>query len=651
MIEFLRWSTSAASLLIMILLPGLALVALAERAGSKSRRWYVVWLAGLAGGTGIIYITSRLFGFSGTSALSASIVTGLFVPVLSRLRYRRIHLAPPAKTHVWATICVALVTVTIATAYVEFPMGSDFIATSVRDWNPRQAMIWSIRNLGLPLQDSLFYPGKSLPMYYSVGLYPLIAAAGQIGGATVPNAWPFTIVSAVTFLAVCLLAGDLAGRTFASRTAASWTSVFICVGGMDVLVNASLMLSGQPVSLGHVGAWAAGEQLRIDGLYVCALWAVPHLAAAAGALVILRWLPLDIRKRPMACLAAGLIIAGMFYLSPYVTVAAGAIIAANLAIQATRGRWKRWSTHALSLGCCGIIAAALVLVWVIDLQAADLSAGKSKLLLALPSASIHPVSRLVNNWVGRWLDLEVQMVLELAPVALLGLLGWVYCKPSRRWRLQGRILAVSFPVILVLALTVRSTGRINDWGVRVTHLLQMSAAILAGGLMARWKSWPAITRAVTCGFILLGASATVWQMGSANVGRFLVTTPNRRGELHEAAQYVDRSAAKDAIVMFDLGIEGGNYARRWSNRRALLSDLVHGSMSYTDQAKKDEVLSACRSVETDGLGVKQAQMLLRYGASVALVRTQLISDAPPAAVLYTNDAFAVVDLRSAAAAG
>jgi len=630
----------------MICLPGLGVVRLAERATAKRfRAWHLVWVAGAAASCPILYIAGRIFPFSGPTALAACIGAGLAMLGLSRLLTGRAQLGAGRRLHWPALLLVLAVCLTLATAYVEFDTGSDVYANAVRDWNPRQAMIWSIRHYGLPLQDSLFYPGRPLPMYYTVGSYLAVAAAADLGGPGVPDAWPYAIFTTVTFLGFCLVVGDLAGRIFASRRAASWAAVLVLAGGMDVVINAALAISGKPVSLGHAGAWANPHELRIDGLYACALWAPPHLAAIAAVPLLVRWMPFDLVRRPGGCIAAGFVLAGMFYMSPYVTVAALAVVAANLVLQVPRRRWRRWARQILSLACCGMLAAAMVATWLVDLRAADLSGGRAKLTTGLPKPSIHPISLLTGAAAGQWPDLAVQVLLELSPMIVLGLLGWRLCKVRRRWQFHANALALSIPVILVLALAVRSTGEINDWGVRVTHVLQVSLAVLAGGLMAGRKGWSLLKRIAVYAFILIGFGASAWHMGSANLGRFVVTTPPRRLPLYRAARYIDRAAAPDAVIMFDLEIKGINYARRWSNRRALLANADHGSMVYTDQAAMRQVRAACRSACEEGFSAGSIDALRRFGASVALVRVESLSPAlRNDRILYENGSFAVVDL-------
>jgi len=417
------------------------------------------------------------------------------------------------------------------------------------------------------------------------------------------------------------------------------------VGGMDVLVNAALKLMGHSVSLGQPSAWANAAQLRIDGLYVAGLWAPPHLASAGGALLLVRWLPLDLRRRPGGCVAAGLVLSGMFYLSPYVTVAAAATMGVRLVLQFSAARRRRLGRHALSLAVCGLLAAALALPYILDLRTADLSGGQPKLAIALPRPSIHPASWLLPGPAGTVLDLATQLLLELMPLLGLGLLGWRLGQAGRRWRFNESVLVVSIPVALLLVLLVRSTGRVNDWGVRVAHVLQLSSAILGGGLMARAGSWGRFKRAGAIALILVGLSASLWQMASANLGRFLVTTPQHRWDLYQAARFIDRNMPTDAVVMFDLEIDGVNYARRWCNRRALLADQIHGSLAYTDQDALRRVEAACQAVRDNGLGPEQVRMLRQFGASAALVPADLLGGAfERDRLAYSNKTFAVAGL-------
>jgi len=650
MAQVFGFAASAVCLILTILLPGFGVVCLAERVSHKRalRSLHLAWLAGCAAAAPLFYVTERLPAAGAGVAIIVAIVFGIAGIALSRKFRGRLALDQAVVPGKWALAFIAIAAVTLAAPYLEFTTGSDIYANVVRDWNPRQAMIWSIRQYGLPLQDSLFYPGKSLPMYYSLGAYPAVAAASAIGGESAPDGWPYTIFTTFTFVAFCLLVADVAGRVFASRRAATWAVILIFAGGMDVLVNAALLASGHTVSLGHVGAWANARLLRIDGLYLCALWAPPHLAAAGAGLMLTRWMPLNVIRRPGGCVGAGFLLAGMFYQSPYVTVAVGTVICASLVLQLLRRRWRRLRTHVLSLACCALLAVVLTGIYIFDLQAADLSGGRAKLALTLPAASITPLSWLVPGPVGACLDLAVQLALELSPLLVLGLLGYLRARGAGRWRYHRNLLALSIPVVLILLLFCRSTGRVNDWAVRVTHVLQISCVILGGGLMAGAARWRPVKRIAAYVFIAAGVSAAGWNMASPNIGRFVVTTPQQRLQLYQAASFIDENTPPDAIVMFDLKIDGISYARRWCNRRSLLANLMHGSFVYTDQTALKEVRSACQAVRNNKLGPAEIAALRKFGATVALVPTELLSSGEQQAgrVLYKNDAFAVVDLEA-----
>jgi len=649
MAQVFSFVASAVFLVLTILLPGFGVLCLAERISPKriAHSLHLAWLAGCVAAAPLLYIAGRLVAFGWASAIAVSAAFAVVAVALSSRIPGRLRLGTPVGMGKWALLLVAVAAVALAAPYLELSTGGDIYANVVRDWNPRQAMIWSIRNYGLPLQDSLFYPGRALPMYYSLGAYPAVAAASEVGGNTVPDAWPYTIFTALTFVAFCFLVADLAGRMFAGKRAASWAAVLIFAGGMDVLVNACLLALGKPVSLGHVGAWADAKLVRIDGLYLCAIWAPPHLSAVAAALLLVRWMPLNISARPGGCIAGAILLAGMFYHSPYVTVAAAAVICASLAVRAIRGRFRRLRTHILSVVCCALLAGVLASVYVLDLQAADLSDGRAKLAFALPQASIRPACWIVPGPVGNLLDLTIQMLLELSPLLVLGLVGCFCARSSPRWAHHRGLLALSIPLVLLMALFVRSTGRVNDWSVRVTHVLQVSCVIFGAGLMARAAAWSRVRRIAAYIFVAIGIGAAVWNMGSVNLGRFAVKTPHKRFQLHQAARFIDAKTSTDAVVMFDLEIDGINYARRWCNRRALLANLMHGSLAYTDQQSLREVKSACQAVRQNKLGPNEIGSLRQFGATVALLPIELLGEDPHAApVLYRNDAFAVVDLAA-----
>lgn len=645
MMVLFQWFISAVALLWMICLPGLGVVRLAERTTHTRRLpWHLAWIAGVAATAPLLYLAGRFLPFSGTICVLACTLAGLILLAIARGRGGRIHLPPAPGVSRCVLVVVLAISAALAASHAEILTGSDIYTTTVRDWNGRQAVIWSVRQFGLPLQDSLFYPGKSVGMYYPAGAYLAVAAASDLGGNNVPDAWPYAIFIAMTFASLCLLAADLAGRMFSSRRAANWAAAMVCMGGLDVFVNLGLKLTGKAISLGHVGAWADPTQLRIDAPLTCALWAAPHLAAAAGCFVVIRWLPLDIRRRGGGVLAAGLVLAGMFYLSAYATLASAAVIAVAMAAEGLRRRRRRWLGQMASLCLVGAIAVALATVWLFDLRAADMSGGRSKLEFHLPAASIHPVSWMIGGLGGKVGDMAIQFALELLPLVAFALAGWLSCKPAFRWSRQRTICAVSLPVIAACVLLVRSTGQINDWGVRATHILQIAAAVLAAGWLAGASAWPRAKRILVYGLVLAGFSATAWQVGSSNLGRLVVTTPAHRFELHQAARYIKNHTPADAVVMISPNIDGIDYARRWSDRRSLLANTIHGSMAYADPVAMKTISDACQEAVEEGFAPSQARTLRNLGATVSLATVEQAAAAPPEMVLYRNKTFAVVSL-------
>jgi len=262
--------------------------------------------------------------------------------------------------------------------------------------------------------------------------------------------------------------------------------------------------------------------------------------------------------------------------------------------------------------------------------------------LGLPRASIHPVSRFVAGPVGEAMDTVVQALCGLLPVAALGLAGWRLCPIPAHLRVHGRAMAAAIPTIAVLVLIFHSTGVYNDWGMRATHLLQIAAAILGGGLMAslcRRVGWATVL--VLCA-VGVGLLSTAWEMAAENAGRFLVVKPANRHELYQAADFIRRNADSQAVVMVDPGIEGMEYARRWSDRRGLMTGYL---IAYADAESFAAVRLACREVAETGLGPRQARRLAAFGAGVALVRVQKLSpDLDERRIIYRNRRFAVADL-------
>jgi hypothetical protein len=633
----------------IVLAPGLALVRLAETAPlGRARTWLAAWPVGYAVSAPILYIAGRVFGFGGITSIVAAGAAAAALAVLTRWLRGRPALSPAARLPRWAVAGIVLAAITLATSYLEFSRGSDYVTNAVSDWNERQAAVWALRHDGLPMIDPLFHPGRNVPMYYPAGPYLAVAAAVEAGGGAAPDGWPYAILMAGMFVSLSLLAAEAAARQFGSARAGVWAAVLVVTGGLHLVVVAGWLVTGRAVNFGHIGAWAPSEQLRIDGLYEGALYAVPHLAPLLAGLVLFQWLPLDVRRRPGSVVAAALVGAGLVYLSPYSAVAVAAVIGLYWLIQAMARRWRRWLWHGAGLLAAGALAAALVVPWVIDIRAADVS-GSGKLVVGLPAPSIRPISSLTGAW-AEPLDLVLQLALQLLPVIALGLAGWRLSRATHRTPLAG-LLGWTIPITLGLIAFIQSPGW-NIWGLRTAHLIQIAGAILGGG----WMAWATAARSrwryLAWAGIFVGLGATAWEIGTKDLGHFVVVRPADRGELHEAAAFIDLHTPADAVVMIDPQIDGALTARRWSNRRALLANQNHGSRLFCDPADLARVTGRVKEVSKTGLGSGAIASLQAEGATLALVRTDALRpDVPPDRLLYRTTHFAVVELRPLSRAG
>jgi hypothetical protein len=640
----LSWLVSLVGLLWIILWPGWGLLRLARVSPPGPRYWHMAWILGSAASAPLFYISGRAFGFSGAAVLITATLAGAILLVMSRRGKPRVPLDPLPRLPWGIKLALAGVALSIALPYAEWHTTRDIYANSVTDWHGRQATIWSLERYGLPAQDALFYPGKSVAMYYPSGGYLAVAAAASLGGANVPQALPFAIFAALTFLAMALLVAETATRVFGSARAGRWAAILATVGGLDALVNLSLAAGGRKISFGHVAAWASATDLRIDSLYSATLWACPHVVAVCGAFVLLRWLPLNARRRPGVFLVATILLAGMFYFSPYVTLAMGAYLAAVLLGQALRGRWRRWICNVSHLGASGILAAALALPLMLDLARADLSSGGGKLFLGVPLPTIHPIAAMAGPSVGRWGDLFLQVLLMLLPLVALGLGGWLLCRPRVRWRYFAGLMGWTIPLGVLMAVVVRSTGVCNDWGSRAPHLLQLSSMVLGGGMLAAAASWQRWKRVALYLLVAAGMSSTLWEIGTENLGRFFVQKPPQRYALFEASRFIRDKTRADAVVMIDPAIAGIDYARRWSDRRSLLASEVHGSMAYTDPKAMRKVKDVCRQVSHAGLTPDLASQLRELGATHVLLPISNAEAGAQSGVVFSCQAFVVVDL-------
>ncbi len=532
----------------------------------------------------------------------------------------------------------------VALPYAEIPRGNGIIPNVVSDWNVRQAAVWSLEKYGLPLQNVVLYYGNSQPMYYPAGPYLAVAASASMGGASVPQAWPFALLVAVVMGSLCLLIADTAARFFPGRRTAAWAVALVVCGGLDLLVLAGRRAAHLTVPMAYLDAWTGEGGTCITNLYLGTLWTAPHVVPVAGALLLLRWLPLSFR-RSGTLISAALICAGMFYFSAYVAVGWSVVVAAAMLRQVLLGRWRRWLGHmaaGLSVAALGFL---LSLLWLTDMRVAE-KAHKASLVPGMIKASLHSVSLLVSGPLGKFGDLLVQMAVDLSPVVPLAVLAAFLLKPAHRYRFHSSVLYLALLLMPILICFISSTGLGNDWGMRNAYLLEACAAIPAAGLIVCWNRWRRAAKILVGVAMGLGLVATTWEIAAENGGRCFRDPIQDRDEIYQVGRFISGNTSADAIVMFDPRITNTSYALRWCDRRSILANEAHASMAYADPQILGLARQAGKDLVQNGLCRSEIDRLRGCGATVAVVPpSDLTDDFPPWRLMYQNSKFAVVDLR------
>ncbi len=575
-----------------------------------------------------LFIVGNVWGWSAFKLVGGQILLSLLLLLFGSREARSKLLFDTTsvfKKRKWVNLLVLFaVVVAVGLPYIEFATANDVYQCVVKDWNGREAVVWSIMRYGLPLQDPYFYPGHSLRMYYPFLYYLMPAAVSTIAQGVGPaGSWVFGMI--MVAVSLCwVIAEHLRVITRSAGTFLAAAFVTIFVGGFDWLIvviqRGCRFLRGEVTQLPrHVDAWTSSLELRADTVCVAIIWAAPHVCAVALYLLLVRLMPVSSKKLGKAILA-GVIMAAIFGFSPYVFIGVTAVLAMHFMRLLGRFVFGRKSRELLAgLVVMLIVSAVIMVPYAWDLEKADLSEGKGKVMWHVPKPSVPVFVGLFGDsafW--RLLDLPTFYFLEFGPLLILAVAGYYIAWKRKALGHQSWYLVTGAVGAVLIAGVIRSTGKFNDLGVRILLISQVWLALFCAVALGYLSSWKKRYRFAAGSLLFIGFLSAAWVVMCMGVSRFVLHYPSDRFPLYNACKYVYENTPDDAIIAVDPACSGVEMARRWMGRRMLVGSLFPGSLAYTDQELLMHILNLNRRFFSETVDEKVLQEVRRYNVSYAL---------------------------------
>ncbi|HYE97024.1 MAG TPA: hypothetical protein VD962_12520, partial [Rubricoccaceae bacterium] len=493
----------------------------------------------------------------------------------------RASLAPLVRPGLVAlAVAVALVLCTV-------DMGGDgrlYFSVVARDYLKHVAVTDVLRAEGVPPSNPFFQPGHPIPLFYYYGWFQLTAALDALGGPLVGprgavfagTAWSGLALMAAAVLWVGLRPNAL-GVEEPEGVRVRRAVTLLLAGGMDLVVFLIGYLvwkgSGRQPVFTDIEWW--NEPVF---LWSTSVLTVPHhvggLVAALAGLLLTRWGTEQGGWKGGVPVRAALGMAAVAFASSAlcsVWVAMTAALAA--AVWVVVSFVRRDGREAVTWLGVGVLAAVLVLPFVLDLRAAGTTEGfpvagwvrafKPVEFLGLPSRGAGALVHLAL--------LPLNYALELGALALTGLLFW-------RWRrVQRRALSRDEAFLLVVALATlvfvtfaRAAVRTNDLGFRGPMLLQFVLLLWAGDVLGALRAWaaspprwlrPTLTALLVVGVLSTIGNALVLRLVPPAADAGLVAMPGmyapdrrlgaRTHDLRAAYAWVSDHTPEGALVQHD----------------------------------------------------------------------------------------------------
>ena len=577
-----------------------------------------------------IFITANLWGWSAVKLVACQLMLSvllLLLPSVKRKSACLFNISESVKSYKGiAVLVLAVLVLAVLLPYIEISTDSDIYQCIVGDWDGREAVIWSIDNFGLPLQNPFYYPGKPVRMYYPLFFYLMPAAVSTItSGIPIVASWLFgTVMIAV---ALCWILAEYTGSLVRKPAVWIWTvCVAMFVGGFDWLVVSAKFITGclrgnSPQIVRHVDAWANASQMRVINIYASVIWIAPHVCALLMFLFLILLMPVSIKRTARAILS-GIVLAAIFGLSPYVFIVAAVVLLLYWLRIFYRAVFKGKSWALLWGFWVMLFVCAVILVpYVWDLQKADLSAAKSKLAMQVPESDIAVFTRLFSDApVWRLLDMPIYFFAELGPLLLLAVIGYKWVLKKRALTHRSWYLVWAVCGSFVIASLFGSTGKYNDLGMKAALIVQAGLVVFATIALVQWKDWQRKYRIAIATLIFAGFVSVAWEIGAVGLSRFILHYPADRFELYKACRYISEHTPENAVIAVSPGLRRSDRARRWMERRTMIAG--YWSLAYAEPMLLHKTRMLNDSLFSDSFDETTLGQLRENNVSYVLVKIQ-----------------------------
>lgn len=585
----------------------------------------ITFLLGIWLGTAAVWVAYALAGLA-------------LVPVLWQ-RFRGARVADDGAF--WPAVVAGLVwliLVGFCTVDLE-SAGGLYRPTLHYDHAKHSAVTAAVQRSGIPPVNPSFHPGESRPLFYYYFWQMLGGLAAQLGGALVtPRTVAFAGCAWAGFALLAVVHLWLSTFHQARGARPYWIAYgLLLVTGLDFVPSLSMALGGDLPP--HIEAWNGCHVTAWVGL---GLW-VPHHLAALAALVLVWVLLLSGTAtgwQPGRLLLMALALASAFGLSIWVTLVAGAGLAAWGLYRLVRARWHEVAV----LAALAVLAGLLLVPFVLSLKQTQPD-GRAPVALRvrqfLPAefanpglASVHP--GLVP--LAHLALLPLSYALEFGVLFLGACYYWHWrraagASPGR----EDEFLAVlALTTVLVCGL-VASAIRNNDLGMRGTALAQFclliwTVPVLSGAIQPPPEQ-RATSRRLLAFCLVVGFLGTAYEVA---IGRTL--SPGSTGAeplaLRQAYQWLDAHAPATAVVQHSwhdpsapqggvFHIEGPSepFHLLYGHRQAVVSDEMHGMLFGISRARFEPVAADMERLFAAGCGRDEARDLCAwYGITVLVVK-------------------------------
>ena len=460
--------------------------------------------------------------------------------------------------------------------------------TRVKGWdlNNHLAMAEAIASRGLPPTNPFL--STDAPFYYHTFFHILLGAVLLLAGE---GAHPYLLIGLMTLLLAAIFLAtfhrvvwELTGHERVARFSLLLVGL---VGGFDVipmlgrwLLRQDGAVSAAQFFLSHwnVDGWVSNRGMLVPSFFAGFYW-VPH---AVAAMVVFLLALLYLRRSETgtgALAAAGACLASMAGYNGYVALGGAATLALLRGFDLVQFFRSRFRTGR-------------------DVLLRSASAGALAVVLGLP---------LLNLYVGEQGDIDkfrwarpgplvpLQIVLELGPLLLLGLAGFLIARRQEGPRAGLVPFALMGLVSLPALCLVASTGENNDLAMRVSMFLWIGLAVFSGLALDHAfpasgspSPWPRPGRIAAVSSLLLGSASIAWFVLGASLAK-----PTLPADEVAAGRWVRSQIAQGRLVQGS-PLRSNPDLVYLTGHPAVLSDTWAGRLFYSRPADFSRRMSALR---------------------------------------------------------